>query len=64
MKKQVFIITMQMNALVIKNAVPIKVVQIRAPYKQNLQKSLKSFSKKLIRYKAKNTHDESVYKYY
>ncbi len=55
---------MQMNALVIKSAVPIKVVQIRAPYKQNLQKSLKSFSKKLIRYKAKNTHDESVYKYY
>ncbi len=58
---------MQMNALVIKNAVPIKVVQIRAPYKQNLQKSLKSlksFSKKLIRYKDKNTHDESVYKYY
>ncbi len=52
---------MQMNALVIKSAVPIKVVQIRAPYKQNLQKS---FSKKLIRYKAKNTHDESVYKYY
>ncbi len=64
MKKQVFIITMQMNALVTKSAVPIKVVQIRNPYQQNPQKSLKTFSKKLIRYKAKNTHNDSVYKYY